>query len=97
MSRYCVGPVQATTLKGRVVPHLGNPMVLHLKPNNYQDIAKVTAELLTKSDFIMALEELSRVSEFIIHIHQVYSVKLYANSADEKDSSVGQNDQNCSS
>jgi hypothetical protein len=54
--------------------------------NNYQDIASATTELSMKSEFIASFEELLKVAEFIIQIHQVYSVKLNSKSTDENDS-----------
>jgi hypothetical protein len=56
-----------------------------INPKNYQDIAVAMLDLSRNHLFLSALAELSKISEFIIHMYQVYSFKLNANSSGEGD------------
>jgi hypothetical protein len=53
---------------------------------NNRDIADAMPSLSRKNVFVDALSELSNVTEFVFHVHKVYSVKLNPNGSDKDES-----------
>ena len=58
--------------------------------SNYESIASQMLELLDKDKFCHLFEDLRRMYEFIIRIHNKYSVKLNKDISDEVDRSTAQ-------
>jgi hypothetical protein len=54
--------------------------------NNYKEIAVAMSALSMKNSFVDALSELSKITEFVFHVHKVYSVKLNPNGSDKDES-----------
>jgi flavorubredoxin len=54
--------------------------------NNYKEIAVAMSALSRKNSFVDALSELSKTTEFVFHVHKVYSVKLNPNGSDKDES-----------
>ncbi len=57
-----------------------------LKPNQYEKIAFEMAALSRKQDFLQAFADLTGISEFIIDMHKIYSVKLNTDRSDQENS-----------
>ena len=58
--------------------------------SNYESIASLMLKLLEKDEYCHLFEELRRMYEFIIHIHNKYSVKLNKDISDEVDCATSQ-------
>ncbi len=58
--------------------------------SNYESIASQMLKLLEKDKYCHLFEELRRMYEFIIHMHNKYSVKLNKDISDEVDRSTAQ-------
>jgi hypothetical protein len=77
-----------TTLK--LFSHHVNKIRDDTQGSNYELIASLMLKLLEKDAYCHLFEELRRMYEFIIHIHNKYSVKLNKDISDEVDCATSQ-------